>query len=90
MERLFSSSGRLDGVQLRNFANGKRSQEEPYVMGKLQGVSKTWNDKGQLRSEATYEKDMLTARKTWDEHGTLTEDDTFFPDGSRKSKIKKP
>jgi len=76
-------------VQQTFFESGKVSGMAHYDgAGKRQGTEVAYYPDGKLALEATYENDVLAAKKEYDKAGTLTLDETYFPDGSRKSKRK--
>jgi len=77
------------GVQQTFFESGEVSGMAHYDdAGKRQGTLVTYFPNGKLELEATFQADVLVAKKTYDKSGALTLDETYFPDGSRKSKRK--
>ena len=81
-ERLHYKSGKIktttefedglkDGMMTGWFENGEKCIEMPFNKGRVEGVVREWDCKGQLRIEKEIHDDRIIWIKEWEENGSL-------------------
>ena len=72
-------NGKINGPNISYYANGGKEEEETYVDGIKEGISRIWHENGRLHTERNFKNGKLsgTLRK-WTSKGELAEESEYI------------